>query len=172
MADGIIIRHAKPEDVVSFRELRLEALKNHPDVFGTDYFEAAAKEDEYWVSRLQINPIGDALFFAEKDSRLIGMTGIHRSMAKKDKHSALIWGVYVRPEWQGKHISENLIRSCLEWAKGQAVIIVKLAVVTHNSSAIRCYERCGFTIYGTEPKAIFYGGNYYDEYLMSRDMNT
>lgn len=172
MADDIIIRHAKFEDVEAFRELRLEALKNHPDAFGMDYFEAAAKgNDEYWAKRLQINAVEDALFFAEKDAQLIGMTGIHRSMAVKAKHAAMIWGVYVKLEWRGRHIAENLIQSCIEWAKAQSVVIVKLGVMTGNASAIRCYERCGFTTYGTEPKAICFNGVYYDEYLMSCDVN-
>ena len=172
MADGIIIRRAKPEDVESFRELRLEALKNHPDAFGQNYYDTVEKDNEYWVNKLQINPIEDALFFAEKDSQLIGMTGIHRNMAAKAKHAAMIWGVYVKPGWRGRHISESLILSCVEWAKGQGVVIIKLAVVTSNTSAIHCYKKCGFTIYGTEPKAIFYDGVYYDEHLMSFDVNT
>jgi RimJ/RimL family protein N-acetyltransferase len=158
--------------VESFRALRLEALKNHPDVFGSDYFEVAAKENEYWVNRLRINEVEGALFFAEKDSQLIGMTGIHRSMAKKAKHAAMLWGVYVKPEWRGKRVSEDLIRSCLEWAKAQDVAIVKLAVVTHNIPAIRCYENCGFKTYGTEPKAISDDGVDYDEYLMALEMNA
>ncbi len=170
MPNGITIRHAKPADVESFRALRLEALKNHPDAFGQAYADAAAKENEYWLNRLNINEVEDALFFAEKDSQLIGMTGIHRSMAVKAKHAAMIWGVYVKPEWRGNHISESLIQSCVEWAKTQGVVIVKLAVVTGNLSALRCYEKCGFKTYGTEPKAIFYDDVYYDEYLMA--LNT
>jgi len=41
-------------------------------------------------------------------------------------------------------------------------------VLTVNTPAIRCYDRCGFSIFGVEPKAIFYNGVYYDEFLMSR----
>ena len=39
MPDEIIIRHATSSDVDAFRELRLEALKNHPTAFGADYEE-------------------------------------------------------------------------------------------------------------------------------------
>ena len=76
-------------------------------------------------------------------------------------------GVYVRPDWHGKRISENLVRECLGWAKEQQITIVKLAAVTNNIPAVRCYERCGFTIYGREPKAIYSDGVYYEEYLMA-----
>ena len=106
------------------------------------------------------------IFFAEVNSKLIGMTGIRKGESTKTKHGAYIWGVYIHPEWRGLHIAEELIRTCIDWAKERGVEIVKLGVVTTNASAIRCYERCGFTIYGTEPRGIFYDGRYYDEYLM------
>jgi RimJ/RimL family protein N-acetyltransferase len=48
--------------------------------------------------------------------------------------------------------------------------LVKLAVVTTNASAIRCYIQCGFRVYGVEPQVIYYDGVYYDELLMSREV--
>lgn len=36
-----------------------------------------------------------------------------------------------------------MIETCCGWADAQGVNIAKLAVVTTNASAIRCYERCG-----------------------------
>jgi len=172
LSDEIIIRHATSLDVDSFRELRLEALKNHPTAFGADYEKSAAYPNEHWQERLKIDKNQEALFFAEFETQLIGMTGIFRGSSKKSHHDSMIWGVYVRPQWRGRHISEALIRSCLGWAKEQGLAIVKLAVVTKNQPAIRCYERCGFTTYGTEPKAINYDGLYYDEYLMAIEVDS
>ena len=167
MSADFIIRHATTSDLDAFRDLRLEALKNHPTAFGADYEESAARTNEYWQERLEFDKSQEALFFAEHGSQLVGMTGIFRGSSKKSRHESTIWGVYVRPQWRGNHISETLVRSCLGWAKEQGLAIVKLAVVTTNHPAIRCYERCGFTIYGKEPKAISYDSKYYDEYLMS-----
>lgn len=167
IVDGYSIRHARGEDIEAFRGLRLEALKNHPETFGQDYDDAASRDLEYWENTLKINPKEKALFFAEQNSQLIGMTGVYRILSKKSHHAATIWGVYVKPAWRGKHISETLVRECLGWAKDQQITIVKLAAVTDNLPAVRCYERCGFTIYGREPKAIHYDGVYYDEYLMA-----
>jgi len=61
-----------------------------------------------------------------------------------------------------------LVKACIQWAREREVNIVKLGVLTASTSAIRCYQRCGFTIYGTEPRGIFYDGHYYDGYLMYR----
>ena len=168
----IKIRDAKLTDIDAFRELRLEALKNHPTAFGQDYDENLLRPQTYWENTLTFNNAEQALFFAEQSGQLIGMAGIFRRMSKKCLHSADIWGVYVKSGWQGRHIAEDLIRSCLNWAKHQNIVIVKLAVVTDNPSAIRCYKRCGFAIYGKEPKAISFNGEYYDEYLMSLEITS
>jgi RimJ/RimL family protein N-acetyltransferase len=166
LPDGINIRHSTLADIDSYRALRLEALKNHPSAFGQDYDENLLRPREYWEKVLTINSNEQALFFAEQNGQLVGMTGIFRSLSRKNLHSATIWGVYVTSAWRGRHISEALIHSCLDWAMAHGVSIVKLAVETNNLQAVNCYERCGFTTYGTEPKAIRHDGIYYDEYLM------
>jgi ribosomal protein S18 acetylase RimI-like enzyme len=100
------------------------------------------------------------------------MTGIRRGETSKTKHSATIWGVYVRPSWRGLRIAQVLIEACIAWAKSNGVSIVKLGVTAASTSAVRCYQRCGFTIYGTEPRGIFYDGKYYDGYLMVRSLEN
>jgi len=126
---------------------------------------------EYWQDRLREDE-NSVIFFAEHNYNLIGMTGIARGRSLKTQHSAGIWGVYVRPDWRGLHIAEGMIETCCEWAKGRDVEIIKLAVVTTNISAIRCYERIGFKTNGIEPRAILYEGQYYDEYLMSHSLKV
>ena len=172
MSDEITIRHATSSDVDSFRELRLEALKNHPDAFGQDYNDIILRPQKYWDETLTINSKEEALFFAEQNGQLIAITGIFRGSSKKSLHKATIWGVYVKPEWRGHRISEALIRACLDWAKEQGLAIVYLGVVTTNQSAIKSYNRCGFSIYGTEPKALYHDGIYYDEYLMAVEIDS
>jgi RimJ/RimL family protein N-acetyltransferase len=166
----VLIRTATLADVDSYRALRLEALQNHPTAFGQSYETVLAQPQSYWVERLQPDP-DLCIYFAEHEETLIGMTGIIRPVGTKMRHSATIVGVYVNAAWRGQHIAESLIASCIDWARANEVVIVKLAVVVDNPSAIRCYERCGFTTYGTEPQVLFHGGKYYDEYLMSRPVD-
>lgn len=166
-AGDVLIRPAALADVDGYRALRLEALQNHPTAFGQSYEDIVTRPQSYWVERLQPDP-NLCMFFAEHEETLIGMTGIIRPGALKVRHSATIWGVYVNAAWRGQRVAESLIESCLDWARANGVVLVKLAVVTNNLPALRCYERCGFKTYGAEPQAIFYDGKYYDEYLMSR----
>jgi ribosomal protein S18 acetylase RimI-like enzyme len=163
----VLIRPCIPQDATAFRALRLEALKGHPTQFGSDYEEALEKPDEYWIQRVTLNPDEEAVFLAEKDGKLVGMTGIYRGSGKKGRHAAGVWGVYVQPGLRGAHIAEALIRACLGWARAKGIVIARLGVGVDNKPAIRCYERCGFVTYGIEEKSGYYDGRYFDEYLMA-----
>lgn len=163
------IRPALLSDSSSFRALRLEALKNHPEAFAAAYESEAAEPDEYWVRRLpreEADSTG-ALYFAESAEALVGMAGIWRRDGRKVHHSGIVWGVYVRPEWRGLRIGEKLVTACVGWARRHRLRMVRLATMAANQSAVRCYERCGFAPYGLEPEAIYYGGVAYDDLLMA-----
>ena len=165
----ITIRQVELSDAAEFRELRLQALQNAPTAFSADYEVNLAQPNSYWEDRLTFDEYG-IIFFASHENELVGTTGIRQGESPKTKHGAFIWGVYVRPEWRGLHIAEALIETCIQWAKTRAINIVKLGVMISNTPAVRCYERCGFVTYGTEPRGIFYEGQYYDEYLMWRNI--
>ena len=166
----VTIRLGREEDAAAYRELRLEALRNHPEAFSSDYETALAKPMSYWTKRLRFDDPdnGAMLYFAAHDGLLIGMCGITHTDAPKQKHSAYIVSMYIRPEWRGLRIAEELINTCLDWGRTQGIKVVKLGVTTTDAPAIRCYARCGFQVYGTEPQAICVDGVYYDELLMAR----
>ncbi|HEX9839084.1 MAG TPA: GNAT family N-acetyltransferase [Anaerolineales bacterium] len=164
---SVTIRHANPADATTFRELRLEALQDSPIAFSADYQQNLDQPAKYWEDRLTMEADEASIFLAEHEGKLIGKTGIARGGSLKTRHSAWIWGVYVTQKWRGLRVAEELINSCFTWAKARKILLVKLGVAATNTPAIRCYERCGFSTYGTEPRAIFYEGKYYDEFLMS-----
>jgi ribosomal protein S18 acetylase RimI-like enzyme len=162
----VLIRPIQREDWAVYRELRLEALKNHPTAFGADYEENQQHSDEHWQKRVEIDDEREALFFAEYRGEIIGMTGIYRDPGKRARHAATVWGVYVKPEWRGAHIAQALIEACLGWAREKEIVIARLGVEATNRSAIRCYERSGFRTYGIVAKAVRHEGQYFDACLM------
>jgi RimJ/RimL family protein N-acetyltransferase len=163
----IVIRQSSLADAANFRELRLGALLDSPTAFSMDHDRASHQSMKYWEDSLTMDDNESAIFFAEHEAHLIGMTGIARGRSPKTRHGVDVWGVYVAPEWRGLHIAEELIKSCLIWAKTRGVVIARLGVTAINQSAIRCYERCGFRIYATESRALLHDGKYYDFYMMS-----
>ena len=165
----IILREGNMADAANFRDLRLNGLQDSPTAFSADYQLNFNHPMSFWEGRLTFDEHG-SIFFAEHDDNLIGMAGIRKGESPKTKHGAYVWGVFIRPAWRGLHIAEGLIEICLDWVKEREVVIAKLGVMANNESAIRCYKRIGFAIYGTEPRALFHEGQYYDEYLMFRDL--
>lgn len=166
---GIIsTRQAVPGDAAALRELRLEALANHPIAFAADYALTENEAKDIWVQYINGYAENDSgvVCVAEVNGLLIGMAGLVRGKWPKTRHSGIMWGVYVRAEWRGLDVAGAIINACSSWGRDHGLEIIKLGVTTINTAAIRCYDRCGFTIYGTEPKVIYYKDEYYDEFLM------
>lgn len=167
---AILIRAAAPDDAESLRELRVEALSANPTAFGADAAAAAADPAAAWVERVARYAAEEQglIAVAVGEGRPIGMAGLAREHWPKTRHCATLWGVYVRPAWRGRRVAEALLGECLAWARDHGVSLVKLGVVTTNTPAIRCYARCGFTVYGVDPQTICHDGLCYDELLMAR----
>ncbi len=167
----ITLRAAREGDLETFRELRLEALRENPASYGSDYAVHKAQPKEFWVGRLPIGSKDGKVFFATHKNELIGMCGIMLGTSPKTRHNGTIVSVYVKPDWQGQHIARELIELCANWGREQRVKLLKLAVVANNASAIRCYTGIGFSVYGVDPQAICYEEKYFDELLMSRHLD-
>jgi RimJ/RimL family protein N-acetyltransferase len=167
-SESISIRQAVESDAAAYRELRLEALRNHPGAFTHDYDTYKEKPLSYWEERLSELSHENMIFFAVHEERLVGMCGILRGTSKKSQHNSLITGVYVQPAWRGQRIAGTLIEACIAWAQVLGTTVIRLAVVSTSTSAIRCYQRCGFAEYGIEPRMIYHDGVMYDELLMIR----
>jgi ribosomal protein S18 acetylase RimI-like enzyme len=159
---------AAHEDAVHLRELRVEALTTCPTAFTADIRMAQAETAGDWVKRMQNLEQDDrgAIFLARSGEQPLGMAGMIRGERPKTRHNGTIWGVFVRSDWRGLHIAEALVQEAVDWAAAHEVKVVKLGVNASNAAAIRCYIRCGFSVYGVDPKAVVYEGVYYDELLM------
>lgn len=163
---AVTIRPATEADALAYRDLRLEALRDHPEAFSSDYTMYVAKPLSFWADRLKADQTVK-LYFADHEGQLVGMCGIAGADSPKTRHSAYIVSVYVRPAWRGLHIAEALIAACLDWGRAQGITIAKLGVAVTNIAAIRCYARSGFHVYGIEPQALYHDGVFYDELLMA-----
>ena len=164
-----IVRPALFADMTAFKQLRLRALHDHPIAFTADYETHLGADEAFWRNYFNFDGSG-MVYFAVHEGNLIGMTGIRLGSSPKTRHSALIWGVYLLPEWRRGGLAERLITVCLDWANASGAVVARLGVVGGNEPALRCYRRCGFEVYGTEPKAVYYDGKFYDELLMSRSL--
>ena len=193
-ADSVTIRPIAPTDAAAFRALRLEALRTCPLAFTADVGETEAQPPEFWDKRAADStgegsqlimlavaggqasgapgaatggPSAGADDGDKYGQMLVGMTGVYTQSAPKIAHIGHVWGVFVRDSHRGRGVGEALMRAAVAWARGKGLLVMKLGVAVGNDPAIRCYERCGFEIYATDPSAILLDGKLYDEHLMS-----
>ncbi len=171
-APAYTVRVASPADAVALRALRLEALQQHPEAFGADYERAASQPASEWAERIEtgLAAAQEVICIAEANAQLVGLTGLARGRSAKMRHGAVVWGVYVTPAWRGRRVAEALIGACLAWGRAHGVRVARLGVITGNTAAVRCYARCGFRVYGLEPKVFHDAGVDYDELLMAMEL--
>jgi len=160
------IRSAEACDLEEFRRLRLRALRDHPEAFESDYETHFGRGTEVWKDCLVLDA-SDALFVGEDTrGRLVGMAGVHLGGSPKSRHRALIWGVYVAPEWRRPGLAVQLLNRACDWARAAGATMAHLGVATVNEPAIQLYKRLGFQICAAEPMRLRVSGVYYDEHLM------
>lgn len=85
-------------------------------------------------------------FEAWTDSELIGLVAAYCNDAESGVSH--ITSVSVLKERTGEGIATRLLRECIEYAKLQNFGRIRLEVAAGHGSAIRVYEKCGFSAAG------------------------
>lgn len=155
------VRRLGPDDAAAWRALRLEALERHPEAFGAALEEEAALGLDAWAGRLR----SAVVFGAERQRELIGCAGLFLEAARKKRHKAVLWGVYVRADARGAGLGRALVERVIAAARERADQL-HTAVVCDNHVARRLYRELGFVAYGIEPRALEVDGRYLDEELL------
>ena len=160
------IRRLAPADASAFQTLRLTGLKEEPASFGSSYDEEKDFPTSTIESRLAMRS-DRGPFGAFENENLIGLVALGREDKKKLNHKALIWGMYVKPEFRGEGIARALLGEALALARSvPEVKQVNLSVNAHNLIAIRLYESFGFKAFGREPGALLINYELHDEIHM------
>ena len=156
-----MIRRLGPEDAAAFADIRLEGLVRHPDAFGSDVETESAWPPERFAERL----MNSAMFAYEENGALLGVAGFYAEAARKMHHRGALWGMYVREQARGRGVGAQLVEAVLAHAR-DCVEQLHLNVAVENTTALALYERCGFRIYGTEPRSMKIDGRYVDAHQM------
>jgi RimJ/RimL family protein N-acetyltransferase len=160
----MIIKQLKLVDLPLFKALRLEALLNHPEAFGSSLEEEENLSAEEW----KINFEKSVLFGAFDKNELIACIGFFTHSPTKMKHKGVVFGLYTKQNYRNRQLGDVLLKKVIAYAKNK-VKQLHLTVVTTNQVAIKLYQKNGFKIYGTEPHALKVGAEFHDEHLMILD---
>lgn len=154
------------DDAEQYRALRLKGLKTDPGAFGSTYELESTLQIENFEGRLKYSDEQFVVGGFDED-RLICVASFIRRSGPKSNHKGNLQAMYCEEEYRGKGIARDVVTYLIDKAREiQGVDQLSLAVVTENIRAKAFYEAFGFEIYGTEPRAMFSDGKYYDEHKM------
>lgn len=144
--DNIEIVSLTPNDWQLYRDLRLRALKEEPQAFGSTYEENAKHSDKFWKDRLIDTLTKDTqwLVFAKSSETLVGMVG---AFVKDDPTVAHLIAMYVIPEFREAGVGKILMHALIEKVKlNQQIKKITLHVNEKQEVAFNLYKNFGFTI--------------------------
>lgn len=166
MADRVEIRTLTDSDAELYWSVRLRALREHPDAFGTSYESARTMSIETVVDAFRTRWATDTSFVlgAIDDNNLVGTVSCFREQGPKEQHKAVIVAMYVVPEARGRGLGRALMIEAITRARAwPGVEQIHLSVVTSNTPARNLYTSLGFEVYGLERRALKIDGHYFDE---------
>lgn len=158
----VLIRTFESAEWQKYRAVRLQALADSPDAFGSLYVDSAKYSDELWQARLErIEPASDLPLGAFSCSPAPGES------ARGESAVGLAWGridsecpgradlyqMWASPAYRGQGIGRRMLTEVISWARQQQAIDLYLGVTIDNSPAEQLYRSAGFESIG-EPEPL------------------
>lgn len=135
----LLVRRLAAGDLDVFREIRLRALTDTPENYGSIAAAERAQPDEEWLARLA----GDAWFAAFDDGRPVGLVA---GRARDD--GWILYSMWVAPDARGRGLGTKLMGEVRSAAEADGAREVWLHVAEDNDRARRLYLRLGFIATG------------------------
>jgi GNAT superfamily N-acetyltransferase len=136
-----VIRRLAAADWAAFREIRLAALRDAPEAFGSTAAEAETLDEQEWRRRLEER----AVFLAEVARQRVGLAA---GTDGDQPNEAELISMWVVPSWRGQGVGDRLVEAVLAWAVAEGFTSVGLWVAQGNARAERLYARLGFAATG------------------------
>ncbi|WP_431102211.1 GNAT family N-acetyltransferase [Roseateles noduli] len=166
IAEGLTLRRPRPEDARAHAE-----LVGHPGV-QPSLLQVPYTSELLWHERFSKVPdtnSGELQLLAFDGERLLGSAGLHSVGPQARRRHAMMLGIGVHPDAQGRGVGaalmDALIRQADDWL---GVLRIELTVFADNARAIRLYERFGFEHEGRLRGYALRDGRYVDAFTMAR----
>lgn len=146
---SITTRALTAADWRTFRQIRLHALRAHPDVYLGSYQEAAARTERDWGEMLDGQ--GKCIFGLFDGDNIVGLAAIFTSREDSSGQTGVLAMDYVDPRYRGRHLSRLLYEARIEWAKQHPPF--RRLVVAHregNEASRRANQSFDFKFIGKQ----------------------
>src|SRR5262249_26236037 len=128
------VRRAIAGDEPLLRALRLEAMTEAPDAFGSTYERELARTAADW--RRWLSPPNATFVLDAADGPRGIAAGVHDPQDATVVHLMAMW---VHPVLRGTGAGDALVSCVLSWAATEGATVVRLKVEQRNERARRCY---------------------------------
>jgi GNAT superfamily N-acetyltransferase len=136
------VRRAMVGDEAILREVRLQALSDAPDAFGSTYEREVARTVEDW--RRWLSP--GATFLLEDPRGVRGIVAC--TLDATDAAIVHLMAMWAHPDIRGSGAGDRLVAEVVAWARAEGASVVQLQVIQDNLRARRFYEKNGFRLTG------------------------
>ena len=117
MRDAISLRALAPDDWEIFRSARLNALKQHREVYLSSYEAEAETPEVKWKETLNGN--GKCVVALFDNDRLIGFAAVFTWRGDPTGKSGVLAMDYIEPTYRGRGLSRLLYQGRIDWALDQ-----------------------------------------------------
>jgi GNAT superfamily N-acetyltransferase len=107
------IRRLETADAALYREIRLEALRQNPEAFGSTFERENDKPPSWFEAAVSQRDI----FGAFLQGTLTGIAGYMAQESPKHAHKAVLWGMYVRLHARSSGLGKRLVEAVLDHAR-------------------------------------------------------
>jgi len=161
----IALEPITPKNALIFKAVRLRALRDTPNAFGSTYAMESQLTGGDWIKRaVEWSGERSAGFLAMDGDTACGIAGSF--LDQDDATRAHLVSMWTAPTHRQRGIGRLLVNELLEWARLRGARTLQLMVTSNNEAAILYYQRLGFALtgrterYSNDPALI--------EYEMSR----
>jgi GNAT superfamily N-acetyltransferase len=162
------VKAASEGDIALVQRLADVTWRRHyPGILGAEQIDYMLARGYSRDALLEFVTSPDAgLALAVRDGRALGFAAWYRLEGGR---SAKLDKLYVLPDHHGEGIGRALIEHVVAWARTAGCGAVTLNVNRHNTTSVRAYERCGFSI---RERGDFSIGNGFvmEDFIMVRDL--
>ena len=142
------IRRLRAEDWAAYRDVRLRALADSPDAFGSTFASERSRADEEWRRRAANGSQSDQdlPLVLDDGEKLIGLAWGKVLPGEPDR--AHLFQMWVAPEARGQGYGSALVGKVVEWVTSLGLDRIVLQVTEGDPPARHLYERAGFEPFG------------------------
>ena len=145
-------------------------MTEEPAAFGASVDEHRATTIDAAAKRISPNEHNFVLGVFV-DGGLRGMVGFARETSLKRRHRAVVWGVYVAPDYRGRGLARRLLEELVRRARAlYGLERILLAANAADPAATSLYKSLGFRTFGYERAALKIGERYVDDEHMALDL--